>query len=484
MVFVTVVTLFTSRIVLAQLGAVDFGIYNAVGGIVLFFSFIVPTLASSVQRFLNYYLGKQDLEMVSKVFSMSVIIHIVFSAVVVILGETLGVWFLNTHMTIPAERLSAANFVLQCSIISLVVILMGIPYNALILANQRMKFFAKISVVTVVIKVVTAVLLIFVPIDKLDVYAVFMLLIMIVARLLATTYCKIQFKNCKFQLCWEPRLFKEIFSFSGWNLYGNIGNMIYTYGINIVLNIFCGPVVNAARAISVQVQHVMDQTSNSFLTAVTPQIIQSYASGNEKYVEILFLRATKYTFYLMAFVCVPLIFCMQNVLDLWLVKYPDHSVNFCRLVVVICWMTAFFQPSYTIMQATGSIKKYQIIQGSSLIVILPLAYLFLKLNCQPEVVFLISIAAILLSKVMGLFIMQKKVPFLSLKKYALSILKNILCIILPVGTSFALYCNVDSSLVRTAEITAVSTFLLALSIYLFDFSKEEVAFVKSLWRRR
>lgn len=482
--FVIFVTLFTSRIVLAQLGAVDFGIYNAVGGVVLLFSFIVPTLASSVQRFLNYYLGKQDLEMVSKVFSMSLIIHAIFSVIVVVLGETLGVWFLNSHMTIPAERLHAANFVLQCSIFSLVVILMSIPYNAMILANQRMKFYAQTSVITVSIKILAAVMLMYVSIDKLDVYAIFMLLVIVVARLLTAIYCKIQFKSCKFKLCWEKRLFKELFSFSGWNLYGNVGNMLYSYGINVVLNIFCGPIVNAARAISVQIQHVMDQTSNSFMAAVNPQIIQGYASGNFAYTELLFFRATKYTFYLMAAICIPLLFCMSYVLDLWLVNYPEHTVNFCRLVAIICWISAFFQPSYTIMQAIGDIKKYQIIQGTSLVLVMPLAFLFLKFDNPPEIVFFISIVMIVLAKIAGLFVMQSKMPFLSIKKTIKLLGKNILCTLPSMGVSYILYSNIDESFVKNGVIAVVSVGLLVLFVFLFDFSKDELQFLKALLKRK
>jgi len=444
MILVTGVTLYTSRIVLAQLGVVDFGLYNAIGGVVLLLSFIVPTLSSSVQRFLSYEIGRGDMEMVGKVFSMSIQIHLLIAGVIVLLSETIGLWFLNTQMNIPDDRMVAANVVYQCSILSLVMILWGVPFNALIIAKQKMKIYAWFSVITAMLKLLTAYLLIVSPIDRLSLYAVLMLLIFVIGRINVSVYCSWKIKDVRYHRIWDKPLFRRLLSFSGWTLYGNVGNMAYSYGLNIVLNICCGPAVNAARAISTQIQHVVDQFSNNFQTAVNPQLTQSYAAKDYDYVSKLFLSSTNFTFYLMALVCIPIYIEMDDLLCIWLGSYPDYSVSFSRLTLLICGIQAVFNPTFTLTQATGNIQKFQTIQGTAMILIIPLSFYFLHQGYDADVVFYISIIIILLTKIVCTGVMLRLLPFLSILSLLAVFIKGVFLVLVSGGVSFVFsntYCN-------------------------------------------
>lgn len=444
MILVTGVTLYTSRIVLAQLGVVDFGLYNAIGGVVLLLSFIVPTLSSSVQRFLSYEIGRGNMEMVGKVFSMSIQIHLLIAGVIIILSETIGLWFLNNQMNIPNDRMVAANVVYQCSILSLVMILWGIPFNALIIAKQKMKIYAWFSMITAILKLLIAYLLIVSPIDRLSLYAVLILLVFIIGRINVSLYCSWKIKDVRYQRIWDKPLFRRLLSFSGWTLYGNIGNMAYSYGLNIVLNICCGPIVNAARAISTQIQHVIDQFSSNFQTAVNPQLTQSYAAKDYDYVNKLFLSSTNFTFYLMAIICIPIYIVMDEVLYIWLGSYPDATVSFSRLTLLICGIQAVFNPMFTLIQATGHIRKLQIIQGSALLFIIPTSFYFLHQNYNADIVFYISIVIILLTKLVYAIVMSRLLSFINILSLLAVFIKDIFLVLISGYVSYLFnkfYCH-------------------------------------------
>lgn len=430
MILVTGVTLYTSRIVLRELGIVDYGIYNAVGGVVLFFSFLVPTLSQSVQRFLNYEMGRDDLQMVNKTFSMSIQIHLFISFLIVLLSETIGLWFLNAKMVIPEDRVFAANIVYQCSIISLVAIFCGIPYNALIIAKQKMKIYAYFSIITASLKLLTAYALINATIDKLVLYAIFLLVIFVIARINVSLYCRFKFKDIRYYKIKDWTLFKKMLNFSGWTLYGSIGNMAYSYGLNIMLNIFCGPAVNAARAISTQIQHAVDQFSSSFQSAINPQLVQSYSAKDFEYVNKLFISSMKFSLFLMAFFGIPVYVEMETILNFWLGRYPTYSVEFSKIVILICVLQSLFNSCNTLNGATGQIKIFQLLQGSTLVAILPLSFILLLNNYSPVTVLLFSFVLILISKICCVFVLKKTVPFIRLNNYFFELSKIlIICFI-------------------------------------------------------
>lgn len=300
MLFMMLVNLYTSRVVLNTLGVEDFGIYNVVGGIISSFAFINGAMASSTQRYLTFELEKGNIKKMREIFSVSLIIHISIAALIFIISETIGMWFLKTHMTIPIERLNAAYWVYHFSMLSLVIIIVGVPYNAVIVSHEKMKAFAFISIIEAVLKLCIVYILQTVDYDKLKIYSILHFLIQLLTRLTYINYCKNNFLETHFKIQIQKRniaLAKEMSGFAGWNLFGNFAAMTFIQGLNILLNVFFGPTVNAARGIAVQVQGVVSQFFTNFQMAINPQITKSYASGNVHYLHRLIYSSSKFTFF-------------------------------------------------------------------------------------------------------------------------------------------------------------------------------------------
>ncbi len=307
MFFIMAVSLYTSRVVLSTLGVDDFGIYNVVGGVVSMFGFLNGALAVCTQRYLNYELGRGDANRLQKVFITSLTIHALISIIVVILAETIGLWFLYNKMTIPDARMNAAFWVYQFSIITTVVLMMSVPYNAAIIAHEKMSAFAYISVLEVILRLAIVFLLQIGNFDRLIFYAFLMLVVQMSIRVIYGLYCNKHFCETKFRMLWDGTLFREMLGFSGWSIFGNLAGVASTQGLNILLNMFFNPIVNAARGISVQVQNALMQFSVNFQTAMNPQITKSYATGDYNYMHGLIYRSSKFTFFLLYLFSLPII---------------------------------------------------------------------------------------------------------------------------------------------------------------------------------
>lgn len=390
MLLVMVVTLYTSRIVLRALGVEDYGIYNVVGGVVAMLGFLNGSLTAATSRFLTFELGRGEDGDLNRVFRCSVTVHYLLAALILLLAESVGLWFVLNKLVIPAERLDAALWAYQCSVFTIVVSIVSTPYNALIVAHERMEAFAYISVAEVLLKLGVAFAIIQPVGDKLVVYALLLALVQFLVRLLYTVYCSRHFPGIRSRLLWDKEISGRIFSFAGWTMNGNLAVMGYTQGLNILLNLFFGPAVNAARGIAVQVQGAVSQFFNNFLMAVRPQIVKSYAQGDLEYMHKLVIGSSKYAFFLVLLLVVPLMVNTEYVLHLWLGQVPEHSVAFTRLMLLICMNYPLSQPTIIGIHATGRLKKFQLIEGSMLLTIVPVAYLFLKFtHILPEVVFII-----------------------------------------------------------------------------------------------
>lgn len=301
MLFMMVVSLYTSRVILNALGVEDFGIYNVVGGVVAMFTVISGSLSAAISRFITYELGKGDQSKLNRIFSASVTIQLLLSLIIVVLIESVGVWFLNAKMTIPEDRMTAANWVLQFSIITFVINLISVPYNAAIIAHEKMSAFAYISILEALCKLAIAFLIMCSPIDKLIYYAVLMCIVAVIVRLTYGHYCKKHFSECTYHFLWDKELLSKMFSFAGWQFFGTGSYMLMTQGVNILLNFFFGPVVNAARGIAVQVDGIIQQFVNNFTTAINPQITKSYAGDNKAYMFLLIYTGAKYSYFLVLF---------------------------------------------------------------------------------------------------------------------------------------------------------------------------------------
>ena len=405
MLFQLGIALYTSRAVLNALGVIDFGIYNVVGGIIVIFSFLNNAMASSTQRFLVYHLGTNDSRKLKQIFSSAIIIHFVMAVVVVGLAEIMALWFLQAKMIIPMERLEVAKWVFHLSVISSAITILSVPYNAAIIANERMGAFAAISIIETLLKLCVAIFISFCNGDRLLWYAGLLLGVSVIVRTIYGVYCSKSFPEAKLIF---PRnnklLYKEMTSFAGWSLVGNLSVVGYTQGINLLLNIFFGPAINAARGIAVQVQNAVYGFVRSFQTAVNPQITKSYAIGDLKSMHLLIYRSSKLSFYLTLMLSLPIIIETPYVLSLWLNIVPDYTVAFCRLTFISCMIESISNPFMIGASATGKIKKYHLIIGSILLLIVPVSYIFLKLGFEPIIVYIIDILIQFIAQIIRLFL--------------------------------------------------------------------------------
>lgn len=391
MLFMMVVSLYTSRVILNALGVEDFGIYNVVGGVVAMFSVISGSLSAAIGRFITYELGKGDQSKLNKIFSASVTIQLLLSLIIVVLIESVGVWFLNAKMTIPETRMTAANWVLQFSIITFVINLISVPYNAAIIAHEKMSAFAYISILEAVGKLVIAFLIVWSPIDKLIYYAILMCTVAVIVRLTYGHYCKKHFAECTYHFHWDKDILKQMFGFAGWNFIGAASAVLRDQGGNIVINLFYGPTVNAARGIAIQVNSAVTGFVTNFMTAMNPQITKSYASGDREYMMTLIYQGARLSFYMLLLLSLPILVNTHYILVIWLKLVPEHAVLFVQLILVFAMSESISNPLVTAMLATGKIRNYQIVVGGLQLLNLPVSYICLRLGCIPESVLIVAI---------------------------------------------------------------------------------------------
>lgn len=409
LLFTMVVGLYTSRVVLKTLGIEDFGIYNVVGGFVTMFTVLSGSLSAAISRFLTFELGKGDINKLKKVFSSSVTIQMGLSLIIIVIAETLGLWFVNCKMVIPEGRLEAANWVYQFSILSFVVSLISVPYNASIISHEKMGTFAYMSVFEASGKLAVAYGISHAPIDRLIFYGGMILGISLVMRLIYGWYCKKNFEECSYHLEFDIDLLKKMFSFAGWNFFGAGSWQLMTQGVNMLLNVYFGVAVNAARGVAVQVDNAVMQFVNNFTTAINPQITKSYASGDREYMFTLIFRGAKYSFFMLLFFAIPIICETDFILRIWLKEVPVYAPVFIRLATIVSLLHVLSNTMITAMLATGNIKKYQIIVGGLGMLVFPLVWLSFHFGCSPEVAYIIIIIVFLFQLIARLYLLKQMI---------------------------------------------------------------------------
>lgn len=477
MLFIMGVTLFTSRVILQALGVEDYGIYNVVGGFVSMFALISNSMTAAIGRFITFELGKGNRSNIGAVFSTSVIIQMTIAMIVVLLSEAIGVWFLNTQMTIPADRIYAANWVFQLSIITFAINLISVPYNATIIAHEHMGAFAYISSLDAVLKLLVAYLIFKSPIDKLIYYAALMCMLSILIRFIYTLYCRKHFQDCKLQWKLDRPLIKEIFGFAGWNFIGAGSGILRDQGVNVLLNIFCGPIVNAARGIAMQVNSAVQHFATSFTTALNPQITKSYAGGDKEYSFKLVFQGSKLAYLLLYIVSLPIIIEAPTILNLWLGEVPEYTIAFVRLVIIYGLTEGISYPLITLMLATGNIRNYQILVGGTQMLNFPLSYLLLKFGASPEYTFVVSIAVALGSLFLRL-IMLKRMIELPVIRFMRSVVLKVIIVSLtsfPLPLLSALY--FETSITRVLMTTSISVVSVMFSSLFLGCSQKERTFI-------
>lgn len=391
MLFMMFISLYTSRVVLDKLGVTDYGIYNVVGGIVGMLGFLTNSMSNAVQRFLSFEIGLGNTEKVNRIFNVSLMAHYAIAVIVFTIMEIAGVWYLNNYINIPADRLDAANWVLQCSIFTTVFTIVQVPYNAIIIAKEQMGIYAYISILEVILKLVVVYLLVIGHIDRLKLYSVLIMIVTISILMIYRIYCIRKYKEAKFRFIKDVKTFKEIIGFAGWNMFGEIAWVFTGQGVNIILNLFFGPMVNAARGLADQVNGAISRFVSNFQTAINPQLIKTYAANELNDMKKLLYRGIRFSYYLLFILSLPLILNMDFILHLWLKDVPTYTTEFCQLVLLCSLVSSISNLLAQVARAYGKIRKYQIYVSAFLFLNFPLSYLVLKIGASPLATMFVNI---------------------------------------------------------------------------------------------
>lgn len=424
------VGLYTSRIVLSTLGVVDYGIYNVIGGVVLMFAFLNTTLSGATSRFLTFELGKQNLENLKKTFSSALTIHIGVALIILVLAETIGLWFLENKLNIPEGRMLAARIVYQFSILSSMISVTQVPYNASIISHERMDVFAYVSILDGLLKLLIVFLLFIGEHDKLIVYAILLFVVTTLIALIYRFYCTRNYEECHYKFEYDKQTLKPLLQFSGWDLYGNLSVVACVQGMNILLNLFFGPTVNAAAALGNQVRNAVSGFSANFLTAVQPQMVKEFAQNNLKSMSRLVINSSKYSFVLSYILYFPLILENKFALSLWLIEVPDFTVIFCQLTLIYSLIGALVTPINMAIHATGKIKFLSLATGSLFLITLPISYVLLRLGYSPVYPFIVNIVIFILAYFSNLLILRKNVNEFSIRLMVKKVLVPCLLLVL------------------------------------------------------
>ena len=478
MLLLLVLSLYTSRIVLATLGVKDYGLYNVVGGIVTMFAFINTAMGNSTSRFIIFALGKGDENELKNVVGVSFVIHWVLAGIILVLAETIGLWFLYNKMVIPEGRMMAAMWVYQFSVISCMVSVISVPFNAMIIAHEKMGAFAFISIVDALLKLLIVYVIQVSAYDKLVVYAALLLLVSIMDRIIYQIYCFRHFKEAKNIKFKRSDTIGQMTSYAGWSIVGNMAYVGYTQGLNILLNMFFGPAVNAARGVAFQVQGAIKGFVTNFQTAVTPQIIKSYSQGDYKRLHTLVYYSSKFSFFLLYCMVLPISIEAKTLLGLWLKEVPNYAVVFTILILWIMLIEPLSNPIDKANQATGKIRNYQIVEGGVLLLILPIAYYVLKLGAEPYAVFVVQFAIMVIVQILRLFLVCHKIK-MSKREYVKRVLLR--CVLVMLTSSvipIVLYVMLPQSIISFIIVVLVSLFSVLSCSYCIGLTVEERTIVR------
>lgn len=427
MLVLMVVGLYTSRVVLNALGENDFGIYDVVGGVVAMFAIISGSLNSAISRFITFEMGKRDSTRLNKVYSTAVIIQLVLSLIVVAVAEPLGVWFIRNEMTIDPSRIPAAIWVLHFSLASFVINLMSVPQMASITAHEKMSAYAYIGLLDGFLRLGVAILISRSSSDRLVMYGALMMVSVLIVRIAYGIYCRMHFPECRFRIVKDMGLVKEMFSFAGWNFIGVSSGVLRDQGGKILVNLFAGTAVNAARGVALQLNGAVQGFVTNFMTAVNPQITKSYASGNHGYMFYLISKSSRMSYYLLFILALPVLFNTEYIMNLWLKDVPAHSGFFVQLFLIYTLSESLSNPLVTAQLATGNIRNYQLVVGGLQLLNLPVSYLFLKMGAVPEVTVMVAVAISQICLFARLYMLKGMIG-LPVREFIMKVYMNVICV--------------------------------------------------------
>lgn len=472
MLVILVIGLFTVRMILSILGVTDYGIYNVVGGVVSMFSFLSGSLATSSQRYFSIEIAKKDYQALNKIFSLNLTVFILISIVLVVIAETVGLWFVNYKMTIPHDRLLAANVVYQLSILSFLISLCSVPYNALVVAYEKMSAFAWIGIVEALLKIVIVALLFILPFDKLIVYGMLMLMVSFAIACSYYIYCQKKIKGSSYKWYWNKAEARQLMSFSGWHFLGTTSVVVRSTGINLLINMFFSPAINGARAIAYQVDSIVCQFANNYFTAVKPQMYKAYSNGEMQGLFRLIMRTTIMNVGLIMLFAFPILCNANFLLSLWLKEVPPHTVLFVELALINSIIDLTSNPMIAPALATGRIKNYQIVTSTIYYLNLPMSYIVLRMGGEPEVTVVISIAFSFINVIARALMLNRMMAF-PLRSYFMLIFKLVLVSVLEGVCLYAVCRELPSGYLRFFITGILSVALLCVCYFSFVMAKQD-----------
>lgn len=481
MIVVLLINLYTVRVVLQALGYEDYGIYNVVAGVITVLASFSSVLSTATQRFLSYSLGSGDDVRLKNIFSASINIFLAISITAIFLGETIGLWLINTQLVIPTDRLIASNWIYQFSMLSFVASILSTPYLAASIAHEDMGLFAIVTTIDAILKLIFAFLIPFVPFDHLVYYGLYLLIIQLFTFGCYFLVCRRRYFECHYTPTRDWKLHKEILSFSGWTLFSSLAVVGVNQGVAILINIFFGPIVNAALAIAIQVGSALATFCNSFIMAIRPPMIKAYAEGRYDYLKRLFGISNKFTYYCMLIIAIPLILEMSKILHFWLGNVSGQTVLFCQLIVVYSVILSLCNPISIIVQATGKMKLFTIPVESVTISVPIVVYILFKLGFAADSAFYAMIALIVISQIVRLIYLKKVFPPISIRNYIVGfVLPAILVTLLSVAVCHIVHKLTLGDTVRLICVCVASVVIVITLTFFFGLNKSERTLTKSL----
>ncbi len=484
MFFTMGVSLYTSRVVLDVLGIEDYGIYSIVGGIVTLFSFFNSAMASATQRFLAFEIQRNDFQQLKNTFNATLNIHIAISILVLVLAETIGLWFVTTKLNLPTERMNAVNWVYQFSVFNFLLGIIQVPYDALIIAREKMTIYAYMALLEGFLKLIIVYLLVVFSYDTLIFYAGLLFLVSFVVRIGHRQYCKRNYEESSYEFYFDKPFYKKLLSYSGWNLFGNIAELARDQGSNILLNLFFGTVLNAAYALCLPVQRTVQTFVLNLQMAVNPQIIKQYAAGNNEACLKLIFQTAKFSYFLVFIIACPILYNVDFVLELWLRNTPAYTAIFVNLSIVIILIESISGPLMVGAQATGTIKWYQITLGSIICMCLPISYFLLKSYNDPRIIFIVIIVVNAISLVARLFFLNRLID-LNVQSFVSKVLFKIIIVttILVVLYHFT-GVSIENRLINFIVNSFYITLINLISIYFIGFNQGERNLIQSFVKQQ
>ena len=474
MFFAMAVSLYTSRVVLSTLGVVDYGVWNVVAGVIAMFSFLNTSMSTATSRFLMFELGKEEKDNLRRVFSGACTIHLFIAIIVLLLGETIGLWFLQNKLIIPESRMLAANIVYQITIVSTMIGIIRVPFEASIIANEKMDVYAYIEIANIVLRLLIVFALVLISYDKLIVYGLLTLSVTVVVASFYVFYCYRNFRGCEFVLTKEMCIIRPMLSFSGWDLYGNLSVVARTQGVNMLLNMFFTATLNAASGIATQVQGAVMSFAGNVVQAFRPQIIKSYAAGDKNRMSQLISKAAQYTTMLLMLFTIPLCLEINYVLGLWLKDVPRYTAIFCVYTLIFNIFTNIAGCVVYGIHATGKVKRVCIINGTLYLLVIPFSYITFRMGGEPQSAFIFNVFAVICGMLSNIYTLHLCVPEFEIKPFMVSvILKSSFIAAITIGLCYICKMNIESSFIRLLINCCISVSCISIFTYFLIMSKSE-----------